>query len=263
VAEAEYTTTTRVPIDAVWDFVQDMDNWGRFVTGYQRHEKQSDVDSTWTLKGDVGVLTRTLTFQVKILEWNGPSRVSFTLDGVNEPMHGEGTFTMTAVVGDGELGEVAARLRLATRDQPDEVAARLRLATRDQPDDVAARLRLATRDQPDEVAARLRLATRDDEVASAAVVAPRRGVLFRLLEAFWRWVLRVAGGGAPARAATATQAAAPGDTMTRLSFKLRLQPGGPMAPMVDAMIRPLLLPAAEDLANRILAQLEGVEATQS
>jgi carbon monoxide dehydrogenase subunit G len=233
VAEAEYTTTTRVPIDAVWDFVQDMDNWGRFVTGYQRHEKQSDVDSTWTLKGDVGVLTRTLTFQVKILEWNGPSRVSFTLDGVNEPMHGEGTFTMTAVVGDGELGEVAARLRLATRDQPDEVAARLRLATR------------------------------DDEVASAAVVAPRRGVLFRLLEAFWRWVLRVAGGGAPARAATATQAAAPGDTMTRLSFKLRLQPGGPMAPMVDAMIRPLLLPAAEDLANRILAQLEGVEATQS
>jgi hypothetical protein len=30
-----------------------------------------------------------------------------------------------------------------------------------------------------------------------------------------------------------------------------------MAPMVDAMIRPLMLPAAEDLANRILAQLEG------
>ena len=36
-----------------------------------------------------------------------------------------------------------------------------------------------------------------------------------------------------------------------------------MAPMVEAMIRPLLLPAAEDLANRILAQLEGAEATQS
>ena len=55
-AEAEYTTTTRVPIDAVWAFVQEMDNWGRFVTGYQKHEKQDDKHSTWTLRGDVGVL---------------------------------------------------------------------------------------------------------------------------------------------------------------------------------------------------------------
>jgi carbon monoxide dehydrogenase subunit G len=234
VAEAEYTTTTRIPIAAVWDFVQEMDNWGRFVTGYQKHEKQSDVDSTWTLKGDVGVLSRTLTFQVKILEWNGPSRVSFTLDGVNEPMHGEGTFSLETVAGADQLGDVAARLRLATRDTPDDLAARSGLATR------------------------------DDGVASALpVVAPRKNLLFRLFEAFWRRVLRIAGGGAPARAASATQAASAGDSMTRLSFKLRLQPGGPMAPMVDAMIRPLLFPAAEDLANRILAQLEGAEATQS
>jgi carbon monoxide dehydrogenase subunit G len=234
VAEAEYTTTTRIPIDAVWDFVQEMDNWGRFVSGYQKHEKQSDVDSTWTLKGDVGVLSRTLTFQVKILEWNGPSRVSFTLDGVNEPMHGEGTFSLeTIAAGADQLGDVAARLRLATRDGPDDVAARLRLATR------------------------------DEGVTSVLPVVPRRNFFFRLLEAFWRRVLRIAGGGAPARAAGATQAASAGDSMTRLSFKLKLQPGGPMAPMVDAMIRPLLFPAAEDLANRILAQLESAGATQS
>jgi len=233
-AEAEYTTITRIPIDAVWNFVQEMDNWGRFVTGYQKHEKQSDVDSTWTLKGDVGVLSRTLTFQVKILEWNGPSRVSFTLDGVNEPMHGEGTFSLETIAGADQLGDVAARSGLATRDTPDDVAARSKLATR------------------------------DDEVASALpVVVPRKNLLFRLFEAFWRRILRIAGGGAPARAAGATQAASAGDSMTRLSFKLKLQPGGPMAPMVDAMIRPLLFPAAEDLANRILAQLEGAEATQS
>jgi carbon monoxide dehydrogenase subunit G len=214
VAEAEYTTATRVPIDRVWDFVQEMDNWGRFVTGYQKHEKQSDVDSTWTLKGNVGVLSRTLTFQVKITEWSGPGRVSFTLDGVNEPMRGEGTFTLSSETGDRELGEGAARLRLATRD---------------------------------------------DGVAAAVPGSPRKNFLFRLLEAFWRWVLRVAGGGAPARDADATQGAAAGDTMTRLRFRLRLSPGGPMAPMVEAMIRPLLMPAAEDLANRILAQLESAE----
>ena len=80
-----------------------------------------------------------------------------------------------------------------------------------------------------------------------------------MLESFWRWLLARAGGGAPARDAAATRAAAAGDSMTQLSFKLRLSPGGPMAPMVEAMIRPLLMPAAEDLANRILAQLESAE----
>jgi carbon monoxide dehydrogenase subunit G len=202
-AEAEYVTTTRVPVGAVWGFVQDMDNWGRFVTGYQRHEKHDEKRSTWTLKGDVGVLSRTLTFAVEIVEWSGPSRVAFTLTGVNEPMQGEGTFTMEAV---GAAGAAA------TSEPPP---------------------------------------------------SPRRNALFRLLESFWRWLLGRAGGGPPRRVAAAALPAAGGDTMTRLRFQLRLQPGGPMAPMVDAMIRPPLLPAAEDLANRILAQLEAERGSAS
>jgi carbon monoxide dehydrogenase subunit G len=197
VAEAEYTTTTRVPIDAVWAFVQEMDNWGRFVTGYQKHEKQDDRHSTWTLKGDVGVLSRTLTFAVEIVEWNGPSRVSFTLKGKNEPMQGEGTFTLSE-----EGGTSAA------------------------------------------------------PIAVAAPEPPKPNALFRLFQSFWRWLLGRAGGGAPQRDASAALPAPAGATTTRLRFALKLTPGGPMAPMVEAMIRPLLLPAAEDLANRILAQLE-------
>ena len=37
-----------------------MDHWAPFLTGYQKHEKQSETESVWTLKGDVGVLARTL-----------------------------------------------------------------------------------------------------------------------------------------------------------------------------------------------------------
>jgi hypothetical protein len=44
-----------------------------------------------------------------------------------------------------------------------------------------------------------------------------------------------------------------------MSFALRLEPGGPMAPMVNAMLKPIMLPAAEDLANRILAHLESAQ----
>jgi carbon monoxide dehydrogenase subunit G len=201
VADASYTTTTRVPLAAVWDFVREMDNWGRFVTGYQKHEKQDDKHSTWTLKGDVGVLSRTLTFQVEIVEWIAPSRVGFTLKGVNEPMQGEGTFTLQSV-SDSDVQQPSTEGGPRPKD-----------------------------------------------------AAPQRSFAYRLLQSFWRWLLGRAGGGAPIRSADATTAAA-GDTLTRLDFQLRLVPGGPMAPMIDAMIRPLLLPAAEDLANRILAQLE-------
>jgi carbon monoxide dehydrogenase subunit G len=197
VADATYTTTTRAPQSRVWDFVQEMDNWGRFVTGYQKHEKQDERRSTWTLKGDVGVLSRTLVFAVEITEWNGPDRVSFTLTGVNEPMQGAGTFTMRTVTSGGEPATIA----------------------------------------------------------TPAPVAAPRGALFRLLERFWRWLLGRAGDGAR-RDANATEAASAGDAMTELRFELALTPGGPMAPMIDAMIRPLMLPAAENLANRILAEVE-------
>lgn len=201
-AEATYTTTTRVPIDRVWEFVKDMDKWGRFVTGYQSHQQQDEKNSTWTLKGDVGVLSRTLTFRAQIVEWNGPERVSFTLVGVNEPMEGAGTFTMDTVAGEGGAAPAPSA---AAPPEP---------------------------------------------------VTPRRNPLFRLLESFWRWLLGRAGDGT-VRDAAAAQAASAGDTLTRLRFELSLRPGGLMAPMVDAMIRPLMLPAAENLANRILAELEG------
>ena len=186
--EVEYATTARLPVGTVWEFVQEMDNWAPFVAGYQSHEKQSEKDSTWLLKGDVGMLTRTVKFAVHIEEWNAPSRVSFTLLGLNEPMKGSGTFAL----------------------EPYE---------------------------------------------DAALVAPppRKGLLARLLEGIARFFFRLRHGSA-LRAASAD--AGPAAGTSRLSFRLRIDPGGPMAPMVSALVKPLLQPAAEDLANQILATLE-------
>ena len=80
-AEAEYTTTAKLPVERIWDFVEEMDNWARFVTGYQSHEKRSETESLWTLKGDVGVLARRLVFQVDITEWSPGKRAAFRLQG--------------------------------------------------------------------------------------------------------------------------------------------------------------------------------------
>lgn len=185
--ETEYTTTAKLPVDAIWDFVKDMDNWATFVTGYESHEKQNENDSIWVLKGDVGVLARLLRFQVHVTEWAGPERVRFELEGLNEQMRGGGSFEMAPY-----------------------------------------------------------------ESAEDVVPERKRNPLLRWLEAIVRFFLRR--GGAPRRAIGA--GAGPGEGMARLTFRLRIDPGGPMAPMVNAMMAPAMLPAAEDLANKIMAHLE-------
>jgi carbon monoxide dehydrogenase subunit G len=183
--EAEHSTTARLPVPVIWDYVREMDNWAPFLRGYQSHAKQSDVDSTWVLKGDVGMMTRTVKFQVHIDEWGEPSRVRFTLKGLNEPMEGGGEFLL----------------------EPFE------------------------------------------DASAVAAAAPKPGWFAR----FVRWLYRLFAGRSE-RAAGAN--AGPGAGMSRLSFRLRIKPGGPMGPMVDALMKPLMLPVAEELADRIMAELE-------
>jgi carbon monoxide dehydrogenase subunit G len=182
--EAEYSTTARLPIPVIWSYVREMDNWAPFLRGYQSHEKQSDTDSMWVLKGDVGMMTRTVKFHVHIDEWGEPSRVRFTLRGLNEPMQGGGEF---------------------------------------------------------------RLEPWEDAAAAAAPAPPQPGWFARLV----RWLYqRFAGRTERAESAPA------GAGTSRLTFALRVTPGGPMGPMVDALMKPLMLPVAEELANRILGDLE-------
>ncbi|MDD9852744.1 MAG: SRPBCC family protein [Deltaproteobacteria bacterium] len=49
---------------------------------------------------------------------------------------------------------------------------------------------------------------------------------------------------------------AAGAECSQLGFQLRIAPGGPMGPLVDAMLNPLMLPVAEELAEKIAARLE-------
>jgi carbon monoxide dehydrogenase subunit G len=184
VAEVEYSVVAGLPVETIWDFVQEMDNWARWVAGYQGHEKQSETESVWTLKGDVGVLARTVRFKVSVTEWKGPERVRFALAGVNEPMTGSGEFLLEAHA---EAAETPAR---------------------------------------------------------------RPSWWRRLVDAVFRGLFRLRHG------RVERQAPAPGAGRSRLTFRLRVEPGGPMAPMVNALMRPAMLPAAEDLAERIVAHLE-------
>jgi carbon monoxide dehydrogenase subunit G len=197
VADAEYTTTAQLPRELIWSFVKDLDNFAPFFTGYQEHQVVSETESLWVLKGDLGAMTRLLKFRVNITEWNGPDRVRFELQGINEAMTGEGSFEM----------------------KPWEDAA-----------DVAA------------VAA-----------VRAAEPPAKKNPFLRLLEAIFRFFFQLLRG-KPQRAETAD--AGPAAGTTRIHFRLRVDPGGPMAPMINAMIKPLMPSFAEDFAGKLVGHLE-------
>jgi carbon monoxide dehydrogenase subunit G len=193
--EVEYSTVVNLPPEKVWDFVKDMNNWAPFLTGYQKHEIVNETDSIWTLKGDVGVLARTVELKAHITEWNGPERVSFTLAGINELVEGGGTLLMgpyTAAPG------------------------------------------------------------------AAAPIVVRRSFFGRLVDAIFRFFFRRMNGPAPQREVRALSP--PNGAASKLQFVLRMDAGGPTGPLVNAMLGPVLLPAAEDLANKIAAHLEKTHA---
>jgi len=191
-AEHTHTITTWVSAPEAWAFVSDMDRWAPMLLGYQSHEKHSERESTWKIKGDVGTLTRIVDFRVSIIEWTELERVRFTLEGIGEPMTGDGAFQLERL---------------------------------------------------------------DSGNPEAAVVepAPRPGLLTRWWAALIRRVF-----GAGRSSAGQDEPSAP--AAVRLTFRLGLTPGGAMAPMLEAMIKPVMVATAEDLAQRIVDRLEGREA---
>ena len=92
--EVAYTTEMRLPQGAAWAFVSDMNNWAPFLTGYQKHEIVDGTDSLWTLKGEVGILSRIVELRAHVTEWIEPEKVSFTLTGINEVVDGGGTLVL-------------------------------------------------------------------------------------------------------------------------------------------------------------------------
>jgi len=187
VPEVEYSTRVGLPREAVWDFVKDMNNWAPYLTGYQKHEVLSETDSIWTLKGDVGVLARIVKLKAHVTEWNGPSRVSFTLTGLNEQVDGDGTLEME---------------------------------------------------------------TSDAQAPAAPAAIVKRSWFARLVDSIVLFFFRRAHGPAVERALPVAGPA------SQLKFRLRMDAGGPTGPLVNAMLGPALMPAAEDLANKIAAHLE-------
>ncbi len=93
--DISYTTTMGAPRAKVWDFVRDMNNWAPFTRGYLSHEIINEKESLWTVKGDLGPISRITKVHFTITEWIEGERVAFTVKGLNEPLTGGGAILLT------------------------------------------------------------------------------------------------------------------------------------------------------------------------
>ena len=186
--EVTYQTTVHRSIDDTWTLVKDMDNWAPYLLGYQRHEVKSETDSVWTLKGDVGVLARTVNIDVHIDEWSGPELVRFTLKGIDEAVEGSGRFTIGAPSASTEAG--------------------------------------------------------------ALVQTVQKSAMQRFVD----WLFRLFN---PRAEASGGRPDAYSGPCAELTFYLNINPLGPTAPIVSVVMGPWMEQCAEELATKIVNELEG------
>ena len=95
------THKVEIPVDvqAVWDYVSDLEKWATSVPAYKEHEIINDKQSIWTFEGSVKGIKKTVEVQVDITEWNEPSNIKFELKGLSDNFTGSGQFTAEAVNG--------------------------------------------------------------------------------------------------------------------------------------------------------------------
>jgi carbon monoxide dehydrogenase subunit G len=86
-----------LPIEKVWSFVKDMDNWAPLIPGYISHKKFNERLSTWEFYQDIGILKKKISLMVTIREWIAPTKVTFDLKGLNEKFFGNGYFQAEAL----------------------------------------------------------------------------------------------------------------------------------------------------------------------
>ena len=93
--------TVEIPADvqAVWDYVSDLEKWATTVPAYKEHEIINDKQSIWTFEGNVKGIKKTIQAQVDITEWNEPSMIKFEIKGLSDKFTGSGLFSAEEVNG--------------------------------------------------------------------------------------------------------------------------------------------------------------------
>lgn len=86
-----------LPINTVWNFVKNMDNWAPLIPGYIQHKRYTNRQSSWEFYSNIGFIKKKISLMVTIKEWMEPTKVTFNLKGINEKLSGGGYFLAEAI----------------------------------------------------------------------------------------------------------------------------------------------------------------------
>lgn len=91
--QATHNIEIDAPINAVWDYVRDIEKWANLFPGCQECHVINDNESRWVIKVGAGGMVKTVNVQVEVTEWAGPETVNFSFKLQNEPVVGKGHYT--------------------------------------------------------------------------------------------------------------------------------------------------------------------------
>ncbi|MGE7603649.1 CoxG family protein [Peribacillus sp. NPDC097675] len=90
--EGLHSIVLPLPIEDVWEFVSEIEQWAPLVPGYIKHELLSERTLIWEFKSELGLMKKKIKLAVEIKEWQVPNKITFILRGLNEKFDGTGYF---------------------------------------------------------------------------------------------------------------------------------------------------------------------------
>lgn len=94
--EIDKTFRIDAPADETWEYLTEMENFASHLPGFVEYEQEDETTSFWTVKIDLAMFSKELTFEVNVHEEEYPV-AAFTLDPMDQPADGEGSVEFDAV----------------------------------------------------------------------------------------------------------------------------------------------------------------------
>jgi carbon monoxide dehydrogenase subunit G len=98
--EIDKTFDIDAPPQETWEYMTDMQNFASHLPGFVEYEEEDEKTSFWTVKIDLSMFSKELTFEVDVQEEEYP-KAAFTLEPVDQPADGEGSVEFEPADGGG------------------------------------------------------------------------------------------------------------------------------------------------------------------
>lgn len=98
-AIASHTVNIAAPVENVWAYVSQIENWATMVPAYKEHEQIDEQKSIWTFEGNFKGLKKTVKMELNVTEFDEPSIIRFEIKGLTDNFTGSGRFTAEETAG--------------------------------------------------------------------------------------------------------------------------------------------------------------------